>query len=171
MKNNNSSSIRSCVWLLGIIILSFRTIAPKQICSGKSFIDNLKLIYHVANIGDARPLAIHPASTTHSQLSETDQLKTGVTPGYVRLAVGLEHIDDILEDVTQALDNIELQTTKVAWLSYFESYETVFPSLLIEELVEYSLLWNIFVFNILSFTDKFEWGIWNLLCTNHLGQQ
>ena len=73
--------------------------------AGKSFIDNLKLIYHVANIGDARTLAIHPASTTHSQLSETDQLKTGVTPGYVRLSVGLEHIDDILEDIGQALNS------------------------------------------------------------------
>ena len=74
----------------------------------------MKLVYHVANIGDARTLAIHPATTTHSQLSLEDQLKTGVTPGYVRLAVGLEHIDDILEDITQALDNIELKTTKVA---------------------------------------------------------
>ena len=71
--------------------------------SGKKFIDNLKLIYHVANIGDARTLAIHPASTTHSQLSEEDQLKTGVTPGYIRLSVGIEHIDDILEDIEQAL--------------------------------------------------------------------
>ncbi len=71
--------------------------------SGKKFIDNLKLIYHVANIGDARTLAIHPASTTHSQLSKEDQLKTGVTPGYIRLSVGIEHIDDILEDIEQAL--------------------------------------------------------------------
>jgi O-acetylhomoserine (thiol)-lyase len=76
--------------------------------AGKSFIDNLKLIYHVANIGDARTLAIHPSSTTHSQLSETDQLKAGVTPGYVRLSVGLEHIDDIIEDIDQALDSINL---------------------------------------------------------------
>ena len=82
--------------------------------AGQQFIDNLKLVYHVANIGDARTLAIHPATTTHSQLSLEDQLKTGVTPGYVRLSVGLEHIDDILEDITQALDNIELNTTKVA---------------------------------------------------------
>lgn len=82
--------------------------------AGQQFINNLKLIYHVANIGDVRTLAIHPASTTHSQLSVEDQLKTGVTPGYVRLAVGIEHIDDILEDLTQAIENIELQTTKVA---------------------------------------------------------
>jgi O-acetylhomoserine (thiol)-lyase len=67
------------------------------------FIDALKLFYHVANIGDARSLAIHPASTTHSQLSPADQLATGVTPGYVRLSIGLEHIDDLLEDLDQAL--------------------------------------------------------------------
>jgi O-acetylhomoserine (thiol)-lyase len=72
--------------------------------SGKKFIDSLKLLYHVANIGDSRSLAIHPPSTTHSQLSVEDQAKTGVTPGYVRLSVGIEHIDDILEDLKQALD-------------------------------------------------------------------
>ena len=71
--------------------------------AGRSFIDNLKLIYHVANIGDARTLAIHPASTTHSQLSADDQLKAGVTPGYVRLSVGIEHIDDIIADIDKAL--------------------------------------------------------------------
>ncbi|MDA8231279.1 MAG: PLP-dependent transferase [Magnetospirillum sp.] len=72
--------------------------------SGRRFIDSLQMFYHVANIGDARSLAIHPASTTHSQLSAEDQLATGVTPGYVRLSVGIEHIDDILADLTQALD-------------------------------------------------------------------
>src|SRR5215470_14933345 len=71
--------------------------------AGARFIDALKLFYHVANIGDARSLAIHPASTTHSQLSPQDQLASGVTPGYVRLSVGLEHIDDILADLNQAL--------------------------------------------------------------------
>jgi O-acetylhomoserine (thiol)-lyase len=74
--------------------------------AGKSFINNLKLIYHVANIGDARTLAIHPASTTHSQLSDEDQLKSGVTPSYVRLSVGIENIEDILEDINQALKKI-----------------------------------------------------------------
>ena len=69
----------------------------------RDFIDALKLFYHVANIGDARSLAIHPASTTHSQLSPADQLAAGVTPGYVRLSVGIEHIDDILADLDQAL--------------------------------------------------------------------
>jgi O-acetylhomoserine (thiol)-lyase len=72
--------------------------------AGRKFIDSLKLFYHVANIGDARSLAIHPASTTHSQLSAEDQLASGVTPGYVRLSVGIEHIDDILADLKQALE-------------------------------------------------------------------
>ena len=72
--------------------------------SGRKFIDSLKLFYHVANIGDARSLAIHPASTTHSQLSVEDQLATGVTPGYVRLSIGIEHIDDLLADLKQALE-------------------------------------------------------------------
>ena len=65
--------------------------------------DGLKMFYHVANIGDARSLAIHPASTTHSQLSPEDQAATGVTDGYVRLSIGIEHIDDILTDLDQAL--------------------------------------------------------------------
>ena len=72
--------------------------------AGRRFIDALKLLYHVANIGDARSLAIHPASTTHSQLTGEEQLATGVSPGYVRLSVGIEHIDDILADLAQALD-------------------------------------------------------------------
>lgn len=71
--------------------------------AGRRFIDALKLLYHVANIGDARSLAIHPASTTHSQLSPAEQAATGVSPGYVRLSVGLEHIDDILADIDQAI--------------------------------------------------------------------
>ena len=71
--------------------------------AGRKFIDALKLLYHVANIGDARSLAIHPASTTHSQLTAEEQLKTGVTPGYVRLSIGIEHPDDIIADLDQAL--------------------------------------------------------------------
>ncbi|TXH36834.1 MAG: bifunctional O-acetylhomoserine aminocarboxypropyltransferase/cysteine synthase [Rhodospirillaceae bacterium] len=71
--------------------------------AGRRFIDALQLFYHVANIGDARSLAIHPASTTHSQLTPEEQAATGVTEGYVRLSVGLEHIDDILGDLKQAL--------------------------------------------------------------------
>ena len=72
--------------------------------AGKKFIDSLKMFYHVANIGDARSLAIHPASTTHSQLNQEEQAATGISPSYVRLSVGIEHIDDILADLTQALD-------------------------------------------------------------------
>jgi O-acetylhomoserine (thiol)-lyase len=67
--------------------------------AGRRFIDGLELLYHVANIGDARSLAIHPATTTHSQLSVEDRLATGVSEGYVRLSVGIEHIDDILADL------------------------------------------------------------------------
>jgi O-acetylhomoserine (thiol)-lyase len=71
--------------------------------AGRAFIDGLKMLYHVANIGDARSLAIHPATTTHSQLTAEEQFKTGVTEGYVRLSIGIEHIDDIIEDLDQAL--------------------------------------------------------------------
>ncbi len=71
--------------------------------AGRRFIDALKLFYHVANIGDARSLAIHPATTTHSQLSAAEQTATGVTDGYVRLSIGIEHIDDILADLEAAL--------------------------------------------------------------------
>jgi len=71
--------------------------------AGRSFIDALGMFYHVANIGDARSLAIHPATTTHSQLDGEELLQAGVTPGYVRLSIGIEHIDDILADLEQAL--------------------------------------------------------------------
>ncbi|PYF12656.1 O-acetylhomoserine sulfhydrylase [Rhodobacter viridis] len=74
--------------------------------AGRDFIDALKLFHHVANIGDARSLAIHPASTTHQQLSAAEQLAAGVTPGYVRLSIGLEHPEDIIGDLDQALDHI-----------------------------------------------------------------
>ncbi|MDP6953759.1 MAG: PLP-dependent transferase, partial [Alphaproteobacteria bacterium] len=71
--------------------------------AGQTFIEALKMFYHVANIGDSRSLAIHPATTTHSQLSAEEQEATGVTDGYVRLSIGIEHIDDILADLDQAL--------------------------------------------------------------------
>ena len=72
--------------------------------AGARFIDNLELFSHLANVGDAKSLAIHPATTTHSQLDEAQQLEGGITPELVRLSIGLEHIDDILEDVDQALE-------------------------------------------------------------------
>ncbi|MGX4712383.1 bifunctional o-acetylhomoserine/o-acetylserine sulfhydrylase, partial [Rhodococcus ruber] len=72
--------------------------------AGKKFVNALTLHSHVANIGDVRSLVIHPASTTHSQLTAAEQLAAGVTPGQVRLAVGIEHIDDILADLTTGLE-------------------------------------------------------------------
>ncbi len=74
--------------------------------AGQKFIDGLEMFYHVANIGDARSLAIHPASTTHSQLSAEELMASGATPGYVRLSIGIEHIDDILADLEQALAKV-----------------------------------------------------------------
>jgi O-acetylhomoserine (thiol)-lyase len=74
--------------------------------AGKKFINALEMVYHVANIGDSRSLAIHPGSTTHSQLNEEELLSAGITPGFVRLSIGLEHIDDIIADYEQALAKI-----------------------------------------------------------------
>ncbi|MFA4843310.1 MAG: O-acetylhomoserine aminocarboxypropyltransferase/cysteine synthase, partial [Candidatus Omnitrophota bacterium] len=71
--------------------------------AGKKFIDSLELISHLANVGDAKSLAIHPATTTHQQLSSEEQLSTGVTPDFIRLSIGIEHIDDIISDIEQAL--------------------------------------------------------------------
>ncbi|HPA77831.1 MAG TPA: O-acetylhomoserine aminocarboxypropyltransferase/cysteine synthase [Kiritimatiellia bacterium] len=71
--------------------------------AGAAFINSLQLISHLANVGDARSLAIHPASTTHSQLTGEQQAQGGITPDMVRLSIGIEHIDDILEDIDRAL--------------------------------------------------------------------
>jgi O-acetylhomoserine (thiol)-lyase len=71
--------------------------------AGRKFIESLKLFSHLANVGDAKSLAIHPATTTHSQLSEDQQRAAGITPDLVRLSVGIENIDDILADLEQAL--------------------------------------------------------------------
>ncbi|MBE0696602.1 MAG: O-acetylhomoserine aminocarboxypropyltransferase/cysteine synthase [Anaerolineaceae bacterium] len=73
--------------------------------AGQKFIDNLKLFSHLANVGDAKSLAIHPATTTHSQLNEAQQNSAGVSPDFVRLSIGLEDIDDILWDLDQALQS------------------------------------------------------------------
>ncbi len=72
--------------------------------AGKKFIDSLELVSHLANVGDAKTLAIQPAATTHQQLSSEEQRATGVTPDFIRLSIGLEHIDDILKDIEQALE-------------------------------------------------------------------
>jgi O-acetylhomoserine (thiol)-lyase len=71
--------------------------------AGRKFINSLELVSHLANVGDAKTLAIHPATTTHQQLSAEEQLATGVTPDFIRLSVGLEHTDDIVNDIEQAL--------------------------------------------------------------------
>jgi len=71
--------------------------------AGAKFIDNLKLISHLANVGDAKSLAIHPASTTHAQLSPEEQSAAGVTPDFIRLSIGIEDVDDILWDLDRAL--------------------------------------------------------------------
>ena len=74
--------------------------------AGKKFINNTKLLSHLANIGDAKSLVIHPASTTHQQLSPEQQTATGVTPDYIRLSIGIENVDDIISDIKQALDKV-----------------------------------------------------------------
>ena len=76
--------------------------------AGKQFINNVKLLSHLANIGDAKSLVIHPASTTHQQLTPEEQGKTGVTPDFIRLSIGLENIDDIIKDIDQALSKIKI---------------------------------------------------------------
>jgi O-acetylhomoserine (thiol)-lyase len=76
------------------------------VAAGRTFIESLQLFSHLANVGDAKSLAIHPASTTHSQLTPEQQLTAGVRPDFVRLSVGLEDIDDILWDLGQALDRL-----------------------------------------------------------------
>jgi O-acetylhomoserine (thiol)-lyase len=71
--------------------------------AGKKFIESLRLVSHLANVGDTKTLAIHPATTTHQQLTPDEQLSTGVTPDLIRLSMGVEHIDDIIDDIDQAL--------------------------------------------------------------------
>jgi O-acetylhomoserine (thiol)-lyase len=72
--------------------------------AGKAFIDNVTLLSHVANVGDAKSLVIHPASTTHQQLSEEEQISTGVTADFIRLSIGIECVEDIIADIQQALE-------------------------------------------------------------------
>ncbi|MGK0290550.1 MAG: O-acetylhomoserine/O-acetylserine sulfhydrylase-like pyridoxal-dependent enzyme, partial [bacterium] len=75
------------------------------LAAGKAFIDNVKLASLVANVADAKTLVIHPSSTTHQQLDPEAQLSAGVTPDMVRVSVGIEHVDDIIADFAQALEN------------------------------------------------------------------
>jgi O-succinylhomoserine sulfhydrylase len=71
--------------------------------AGRSFLNNLKMLSLTANLGDSRSIASHPASTTHAKLTEEERLATNITAGLIRISVGLEHVDDILEDILQAL--------------------------------------------------------------------
>jgi O-acetylhomoserine (thiol)-lyase len=74
--------------------------------AGRTVIENVEIFSHLANIGDARSLIIHPATTTHSQLTESEQAETGVSADYVRLSIGLETVGDLIADLEQALDRI-----------------------------------------------------------------
>lgn len=88
-------------------VLSFELKAGKQ--AAIRFVDSLKLISHLANMGDAKTLIIQPAATTHQQLSDEEQLASGVTPGLLRIAVGIEHIDDIKADLELAFDSVRAE--------------------------------------------------------------
>jgi O-succinylhomoserine sulfhydrylase len=72
--------------------------------SGKKFLNSLQMLSMTANLGDTRSIASHPASTTHAKLSEAERQEVNITPGLIRISVGLEHVDDILNDILQALD-------------------------------------------------------------------
>jgi O-acetylhomoserine/O-acetylserine sulfhydrylase len=85
-------------------ILNFGVKGGKE--NASKFIDALKLVSHLANVGDAKTLAIHPASTTHEQLSEAEQKTSGVEPNQVRISVGIEHIEDIKADFEQAFATV-----------------------------------------------------------------
>ena len=92
-------------------VLNFEVKGGKE--SAIQLIDNLKLISHLANVGDAKTLIINPASTTHEQLSEEEQAKAGIAPGQIRLSLGIEHIDDIIADLEQALETITIKSEKL----------------------------------------------------------
>ncbi|HLP22048.1 MAG TPA: O-acetylhomoserine aminocarboxypropyltransferase/cysteine synthase [Chitinophagales bacterium] len=93
-------------------VLNFEIKGGKE--AAKAFINNLKLVSLLANVGDAKTLVIHPASTTHEQLSDAEQLASGVTPGGIRISVGIEHIDDITEDFVQAFAAVKAATGSIA---------------------------------------------------------
>ena len=90
-------------------VLNFGVRGTKE--NASKFIDSLKLVSHLANVGDAKTLAIHPASTTHEQLSEADQAAAGVLPNQVRISVGIEHIEDIKADFEQAFEKVSANVT------------------------------------------------------------
>ena len=82
--------------------------------AGKQLIRHVELFSHLANVGDAKSLIIHPASTTHSQLTEEEQFETGVTPDFIRLSVGLETVDDLIDDLDQALKAAVIEAGETA---------------------------------------------------------
>jgi O-acetylhomoserine (thiol)-lyase len=86
-------------------VLSFNIKGDKK--TAENFVNNLKLTSHLANVGDAKTLIIQPSATTHQQLSEAEQLSAGVTPTMLRVSVGIEHIDDIIEDFEQAFAKVK----------------------------------------------------------------
>ncbi len=110
------------VWYPGLASSPYHTLAKKYLQNGfggvlqfgikggvengKKFINSIQLISHLANVGDAKTLAIHPASTTHEQLTESEQIQAGALPNLIRISVGLEHIDDIKADFVQAFDKV-----------------------------------------------------------------
>ena len=85
-------------------VLNFEIKGGKE--AAVKFIDHLQLVSHLANVGDSKTLIINPASTTHEQLSDEERLKAGITPGQIRLSVGIEHIDDIIADLEQSFYKI-----------------------------------------------------------------
>ena len=110
------------VWYPGLKSSPYHDLAKKYLTNGfggilqfgvkggkekaSQFIDELKLASHLANVGDAKTLVIHPASTTHEQLSEEEQIAAGVLPNLVRISAGIEHIDDIKADFEQAFEKV-----------------------------------------------------------------
>ena len=85
-------------------VLNFGVKGDKE--NASKFVDSLKLVSHLANVGDAKTLVIHPASTTHEQLSTAEQITAGVQPNQVRISVGIEHIEDIKADIEQAFQKV-----------------------------------------------------------------
>ena len=76
------------------------------LAAGRKFLDSLKMLSLTANLGDSKSIASHPASTTHAKLNEKERQEVNITPGLIRISVGLEHRDDILADIVQALENV-----------------------------------------------------------------
>ncbi|HTF80340.1 MAG TPA: PLP-dependent transferase, partial [Cytophagales bacterium] len=88
-------------------VLSFKIKGDKELAD--KFVDSLQLVSHLANVGDAKTLIIHPAATTHQQLSDTEQKASGVVPGLLRVSVGIENIEDIIQDFNQAFAKVFAQ--------------------------------------------------------------